>query len=563
MSEQSKDCSKYEVAKNARTNSTDIILNSRGEKKVVVAGAGTGKTHLFKKVLEGKQNTLTLTFINALVEDLSLELYGISEVRTLHGFARSILKKITGKDINISPLLSKIIDEDIKIILNKDIVFEKIFNDLDEHNEYLPFYFARKKYYEYYSYSAIIYASVRFFREHPDKIPGYDQILVDEFQDFNLLEVALIDLLATKSQVMLAGDDDQALYDFKSASPDHIRNRYSEKMPDYASFNLPYCSRCTNVIVGAINDFIDSAKKEGYLINRIDKPYLYFDDEEKDKISLKYPKIGYTQIFTGQLPWFIEKHIDKFANDIKGNFTVLIISPYKIQCTKIAESLKAKGFKNVEYADNEKGEISLLDGYKLLLEDKKCNLGWRVIAKFILTPEEFEILLKETENDYEKKVYDLIGTKHRKTTLKSLSILKEIQKKGEIENDDLTSIFTQLGIDIIQNSKETLKDKIDSTNAQTTNPAIRKIHIKATTIQSSKGLAGDLVFITHFDDTYFIKNDDKSKITDQEICNFLVALTRTKKKAYMISSNEKDPAFLKWISNTKIERINSRVLGSK
>jgi hypothetical protein len=42
------------------------------------------------------------------------------------------------------------------------------------------------------------------------KVPSYNQVLVDEFQDFNQLEVSLIDLLAGKSPILLAGDDDQA-----------------------------------------------------------------------------------------------------------------------------------------------------------------------------------------------------------------------------------------------------------------------------------------------------------------------------------------------------------------
>ena len=35
----------------------------------------------------------------------------------------------------------------------------------------------------------------------------------------------------------------------------------------------------------------------------------YFDCEEKDKESERYSKIGYTQIFEKQIPWFIEKKI--------------------------------------------------------------------------------------------------------------------------------------------------------------------------------------------------------------------------------------------------------------
>jgi len=72
---------KYEIADSERKKYVDAILNSPSNKNIVVAGPGTGKTHLFKMILEGKKDTLTLSFINALVEDLSLELCGISDVK--------------------------------------------------------------------------------------------------------------------------------------------------------------------------------------------------------------------------------------------------------------------------------------------------------------------------------------------------------------------------------------------------------------------------------------------------------------------------------------------------
>ena len=93
------DDSKYVKAEYERHKYANAVLSSKSRKKVLVAGPGTGKTYLFKKILEGTKVSLTLTFVNSLVEDLSLELYGLSEVRTLHSFARSILGKIPKKQI--------------------------------------------------------------------------------------------------------------------------------------------------------------------------------------------------------------------------------------------------------------------------------------------------------------------------------------------------------------------------------------------------------------------------------------------------------------------------------
>ena len=77
-----------EIQKKDRDKFINKVLESPAHKKIVVGGPGAGKTYLFEKVIGRDNNPLTLTFINALVEDLSLELYGISMVKTLHSFAQ-------------------------------------------------------------------------------------------------------------------------------------------------------------------------------------------------------------------------------------------------------------------------------------------------------------------------------------------------------------------------------------------------------------------------------------------------------------------------------------------
>jgi superfamily II DNA or RNA helicase len=53
---------------------TDAILNSKSVKKLIVAGPGTGKTFIFKKLITGvggtPKSTIVLTFINTLKADL-------------------------------------------------------------------------------------------------------------------------------------------------------------------------------------------------------------------------------------------------------------------------------------------------------------------------------------------------------------------------------------------------------------------------------------------------------------------------------------------------------------
>lgn len=346
ISEKSVKKGQYATAKHKRQEHVDAILNSSSNKNIVVAGPGTGKTYLFKMILEGKEDTLTLSFVNALVEDLSLELCGISDVKTLHGFARGVLKTATQKSIKIFPKLTKVIEEDAKILLNEEIDFDHLFHNRDDGNIHIKFYKKRKDYYGHYGFSDIVFATVKHFEKKKDKIPTYKQVVVDEFQDFNTLEVSLIDLLAEKSPVLLVGDDDQALYEsLKSASPKHIRQRHGNRASGYEAFSLPYCSRCTRVIIEATNDIIRGATQDGHLSSRISKPFQYFDHKEKDGHSDQNPHIIYRQLQASQIPWFIQGNIKKIAEQVRKKFTVLIISPTNTQCKTIVDALKKRGLK--------------------------------------------------------------------------------------------------------------------------------------------------------------------------------------------------------------------------
>ena len=130
----------------------------------------------------------------------------------------------------------------------------------------MEFYSTRRKYYDRFGYSDIILGLVKLYQKTPEKIPEYAQVVVDEFQDFNKLEVALIEQLSRKSPILIVGDDDQAIYEFKRSSPEFIRALHGDGRPEFEPFPLPFCSRSTRVIVEAINDIIAVAIKNGFLI---------------------------------------------------------------------------------------------------------------------------------------------------------------------------------------------------------------------------------------------------------------------------------------------------------
>ncbi len=549
----SEESDEYQKSAMERKAYVDAILNDTSRKKTVVAGPGTGKTFLFKSLLREDGNNLTLTFVNSLVEDLSLDLCDLSIVKTLHGFARGVL----GSRVKVFPKLSKVIEEDTQILKGERVDYDAIFNKRDDGNPNIEFFKVRKKYYDnFYGYSSIVYAAVMYFSGNKSKIPIFDQIVVDEFQDFNALEVSLIDLLAEKSPILLAGDDDQALYSFKDASATYIRDRHHPDNSTYTSFTLPFCSRCTRVIVNSVNDLIDTARQKSLLNGRIFKDFRYFADPEKDKESAQYDKLIYSKIYPRQVPWLIQKQLEETAKEIRGVFSCLIIAPTKTQCAIIASALRKNGLRSVETVDSsDDKDVTLLDGYRLLLQDDSLNLGWRIVAKHLLSKRDFEEMLQATQEDLSNPICEHLSQDLLKSTRKMLKILKKIEKGEPVSESEQDESMSAIGIDGAAIKSLALREKVETGPERIAYPGLRKIPIKVTTIQSSKGLAADVVFISYFDDRFFIKSKNKEIIADQDVCNLIVALTRAKKKVYLVSSDlSREPTFLGWIKPQRIMR---------
>jgi superfamily I DNA/RNA helicase len=453
-----------------------------------------------------------------------------------------------------------VIRADGKILLDQDINFNQLFHDRDDENEHIKFFKKRKDYYKYYGYADVVFAVVKYFEEKKERIPAFDQVVVDEFQDFNKLEVSLIDLLAEKSPVLLAGDDDQALYAFKSATPEHIRTRHSKPEHGYVSFNLPYCSRCTRVIVDASNDIIKAAIALGRLSGRIEKPHVYFEDEHKDEESEENSKIIHARLHAAQFPWFITKEMGEIAKELRRTFSVLIISPTKVQSRTVVTALRReKGLKNIDFVERKDEEgVVLLDGLKLLQEtsQKFGNLGWRIAASSFMSDAELAEAVKKSAEKADEPFHKLVTEDAKKKISALYETMKSLKDDQHVEDAALDELLGKIGLDARALAASHLKAEIEDDGQRIGNPSIRTIPVKATTIQSSKGLAADYVFITHFDDAYFVKDKDKTKITDQDVCNFLVALTRARKKVYLISSKPNVmPTFRLWMDNGRIEEV--------
>jgi len=97
------------------------------------------------------------------------------------------------------------------------------------------------------------------FREHPDRLRAYQArfsfVLVDEFQDTNKAQYALIRLLGAHGNVFAVGDDDQSIYGWRGAD---VRNM-QEFLRDFEGARLVRLEenyRSTQIVLDAANGVI-------------------------------------------------------------------------------------------------------------------------------------------------------------------------------------------------------------------------------------------------------------------------------------------------------------------
>ncbi len=235
----------------------DGVLNSNHPKKLVVAGPGAGKTTLFRLLLErspgNSESRLVLTFINNLKADLEDDLGELASVFTLHGYAQSLLHRhhsLRGgltENFECLPGLATLIKKDWKYLKNNEVPkFFALMRNL-ESGEETDFYLERGNFYNAVDFDDSVFRLYSSLSDNPDAADTYDLVLIDEYQDFNKLDAGLIDILAERNSILIAGDDDQALYSqLRGASWDYIRSKYEDD--DYEVHELPFCMRCPEVM---------------------------------------------------------------------------------------------------------------------------------------------------------------------------------------------------------------------------------------------------------------------------------------------------------------------------
>lgn len=498
-----------------RNNDVDKIKNSKHPKKVIVAGPGTGKSFLFSELIkqkksEGKTNFLAITFIGKLGDALADDLCGLAETVTMHGFARTFFLKYC-PDWNYYPRMYELIKED----LNAEGVTEFQIGD-EKYKE-------KSKYYKAVGDADVVHYAVQICKKDPNKIPVHDLILVDEYQDFNEIESELVDLLAQKNEIVIVGDDDQALYEFKGSSPSFIRGKYDLSNTDFESHTLRFCSRCTEVVVKYFHNIAKKFNLNEPSKKRIQKDYIcYVPDKGAD--SKANPQIHLLKNCpVGMIAYKVQAELEKLVSDQKIK-SVLVIGEGQ-SCASllktVAQQLKKYGFKNIDSKiDSDILNIrqEIVDAYKFITKEQDSLLGWRILGN-------------PTDETVRKK--------HLSNARTIGAIIKATPKKlSEIKSDAVEALEEE-----IESTKITDKEvrsnvlfrQIRDNSSYLSRP-LSNLEITVCNILNSKGLGADVVFLIGFDQGRF---PAKKTVTDSEIYQMLVAITRAKKRLYLVNTVDK------------------------
>ena len=297
------------------------VVTAEGGPILVIAGAGSGKTRTLTyrvaRLIETgtpPERILLATFTNKAAREMlgRVELLTALDIRrlwggTFHHIANRVLRRHgdrLGYDRNYT-IMDK---EDTKSLLNAcladagietrggrfpkgDVLGEIIgfsantLTPLEEviERKYPHFgalaedirciarvYVERKRTLNLMDFDDLLVNWLTLLRNEPDALREYSErflhVLVDEYQDTNRLQAAILDLLGSRHRnLMVVGDDHQSIYSFRGANFENIL-RFPERYPDAQLFKLETNYRSTPQILDLANRSIvrnrDQFRKE-------------------------------------------------------------------------------------------------------------------------------------------------------------------------------------------------------------------------------------------------------------------------------------------------------------
>ncbi|MDP9279109.1 MAG: ATP-dependent helicase, partial [Gemmatimonadota bacterium] len=264
----------------------NILAYEPGHHARVLAGPGTGKSAtlvaLIERLLEGvpSPRVRLLTFTRAATGELAKKVAehpaaAAERPSTIHSFAISVLLRNSGAGgfpeplriadpweygTLIRPTLAARVGVGVReldrLVREMAAAWESLEPEEDPRVDaltrarFLGAWDEHRRIYGYTLLAELPYALRQALIDHPDLAgTDYNLLVVDEYQDLNACDLAVLHLLADRgSSLVGAGDDDQSIYSFRRAAPEGIR-RFPEDYVGADDFTLSISQRCGSSIL--------------------------------------------------------------------------------------------------------------------------------------------------------------------------------------------------------------------------------------------------------------------------------------------------------------------------
>ena len=281
----------------------------------LLAGPGTGKTltltrHLLKLVLEDNvhpDEILAVAFTRVNAYDLNRSVAGEftrqallpPRISTLHSFALSQLLH-NSRIVRSLPQPIRIADDyEERCIIRPDLGAMLRLNDrevraklaelsADWHDlrldrspqqpadpQFMGAWLRHREVYGYTLRAELVWQLKHAMEENPDQFDigiRIRYLLVDEYQDLNQCDLAVVAAIASMgAEVYCAGDDDQSIYSFRGAYPEGIR-RFPQDFQPSTPLDLKVCWRSDRAIID-LGQYVANLDP-----NRLPKPICPRDD---------------------------------------------------------------------------------------------------------------------------------------------------------------------------------------------------------------------------------------------------------------------------------------------
>ena len=574
----------------------------------VFAGAGSGKTrtltmrirHMIEDELISPFNILAITYTNKATKEMKDRLeeraYGVT-ICTFHALCSLILRKeieVLGykRDFTICDEEDqlKIIQEVLKeqteekglardmqrVIKNCKCYMVRPINSFQE--DILDLYNARLKELNMLDFDDLLLKTYDLFYNHLDILNKYQEkyqyILVDEFQDTNLVQYLIVKALASKYQnLFIVGDDDQSIYSFRGTNYENF-NLFKKDFPLHQLFTLTTNYRSSQNILDYCNRLISHNK------NRQEKNMkTTFIGSESDVEVRTSPTEEDEAFFVTNKIQELSKTMD--YNDIAVLYRNSVLSR-NVENELIRRNIPYKVYGGLSYL--KRREVKDISAYFKLMINPNDYVSFKRIINVpqrgigLVTLDKYEKIKKANRVDCMDAI-DLLRGIVPDSKYQLFKEFKDLINRYRIRllQDDLVDIFTDLIDEIEYNNflieeygKEEAEDRINNVNEfasilykidnhEVDKPRLEKMielfdeitlsenkrdgkerddGVTLSTIHSVKGLEFKVVFLIGLEEGIFPNQSKLENTTELEeerrIC--YVGMTRAKNKLYLCQS---------------------------